>query len=119
MRNEEKAKKIVDSIFSSGFNTNRTFYEMAYNAAMTMAEWKDRQYPHWNRQDENDIYDSFDDWNYHRYVCIMKDGQVSTWGAILDEHYDGSIEKHINPIEGDYSVDDILYWTELEIKNNI
>lgn len=43
MTNEEKAKKIVDNIFSSGFNTNRTFYEMAYNSAMRMAEWKDRQ----------------------------------------------------------------------------
>ena len=47
--NEQKAKKIVDSIFSSGFNTNRTFYEMSYNSAMEMAEWKDRQYPHWSR----------------------------------------------------------------------
>ena len=41
--NEQKAKKIVDSIFSSGFNTNRTFYEMAYNSAMEMAEWKEQQ----------------------------------------------------------------------------
>lgn len=41
--NKEKAKKIVDSIFSSGFNTNRTFYEMAYNSAMEMAEWKEKQ----------------------------------------------------------------------------
>ena len=78
-----------------------------------------QQYPHWNRQDEKDIYDSFDDWNYHQYVCIMKDGQVSIWSAIRDEHYDGSIEKHIYPIEDDYIVDDILYWTELKIKNNI
>ena len=34
-RNEEKAKKITDRIFESGFNTNRTFYDMA--------KWKDEQ----------------------------------------------------------------------------
>lgn len=43
MNNEEKAKKITDRIFESGFNTNRTFYDMAKNAAMTMAQWKDEQ----------------------------------------------------------------------------
>jgi len=42
--NEQKAKRIVDSIFSTGLNTYRTFYEMAYNSAMEMAEWKDRQF---------------------------------------------------------------------------
>ena len=42
--NEEKAKKITDRIFESGFNTNRTFYDMAKNAAMEMARWKDEQY---------------------------------------------------------------------------
>ena len=42
--NEEKAKKITDRIFESGFNTNRTFYDMAKNAAMEMARWKDEQF---------------------------------------------------------------------------
>jgi len=40
--NEQKAKKIVDSIFSTGLNTYKTFYEMAYNSAMEMAEWKEQ-----------------------------------------------------------------------------
>lgn len=43
MKNEEKAKRIVDRIFESGFNTNRTFYDMALNSAMEIAEWKDSQ----------------------------------------------------------------------------
>ena len=43
MSDEQNAKKIVDSIFSSGFNTNRTFYEMAYNSAMRMSKWKEEQ----------------------------------------------------------------------------
>ena len=41
--NEEKAKKITDRIFESGFNTNRTSYDMAKDAAMEMARWKDEQ----------------------------------------------------------------------------
>lgn len=116
MTSEERAQEISESFYrpETGYKE-----EHLYMSAMAMAEWKDRQYPHWNRQDENDIYDSFDDWNYHQYICIMKDGQVSTWGAMLDEHCDGNIEKHIHAIEDDYSIDDILYWTELEIKNNI
>lgn len=47
MTNEEKAKKIVDSIFSTGFNTYRTFYEMAYNSAMEIAKWKDEKACEW------------------------------------------------------------------------
>ena len=44
MTNEDKAKKITDGIFELGFNTNRTYYDMAKNAAMDMAEWKDEQW---------------------------------------------------------------------------
>lgn len=43
MKDNEKAKQIVDRIFECGFNTNRTFYDMALNSAMEMAEWKDEQ----------------------------------------------------------------------------
>lgn len=44
MTNSEKAKKIVDSVFKSGLNTNRSFYDMAYNSALEMAQWKDEQF---------------------------------------------------------------------------
>ena len=44
MNNEEKVKKIVDSVFKSGLNTNRSFYDMAYNSALEMAQWKDEQF---------------------------------------------------------------------------
>ena len=44
MTDEEKVKQITDRIFKSGFNINRTFYDMAKNAAMDMAEWKDEQW---------------------------------------------------------------------------
>ena len=40
MTNKQKAKKIVDNIFSIGLNANNTFYDMSYNSALEMAEWK-------------------------------------------------------------------------------
>lgn len=61
------------------------------------------------------IYDSFNDWDYHRYVCIMKDGNVCKWSGMNHELYDGSVNKHIHPVnDEEYSVDDIMYWTELK-----
>ena len=33
-----------------------------------------KQYPHWNIQEQNDILDSVDGWDFHRYICIMIDG---------------------------------------------
>lgn len=44
MNNKEKAKKIVDNVFKSGLNTNRSFYDMAYDSALEMAQWKDEQF---------------------------------------------------------------------------
>ena len=44
MKNKEKAKQIVDRIFESGFNTNRTFYDMALNSAIEMAAYKDNEH---------------------------------------------------------------------------
>lgn len=44
MTNEQKAKGIVDNVFESGFNTNRSFYDMAYNSALKVAKWKDEQF---------------------------------------------------------------------------
>lgn len=40
---KEKAEKIVNNIFSLGLNTNRTFYDMAYNSAIEMSTWKEQQ----------------------------------------------------------------------------
>ena len=44
MTNEEKAKRITDRIFEDGFNANRTYYDMAKNAAIDIAQWKDVQF---------------------------------------------------------------------------
>lgn len=73
------------------------------------------EYPHWNSQSANDIYDSINDWDYHKYVCIMKDDKVCEWRGIQDESYDGEINTYIYPVnDEEYSVDDIVYWTELK-----
>ena len=44
MDNYELAKKITDKIFETGFNTYSTFYDMALNAAIQVANIKDEQY---------------------------------------------------------------------------
>lgn len=80
-----------------------------------MAEWKDKQYPHWNKQEENDIYFAISDWELHNFVCIMKDSQVCTWTGIKDESADGHIETHLVPDKEQYTIDDIVYWTEITI----
>lgn len=73
------------------------------------------KYPHWNSQSTNNIYDSINDWDCHKYVCIMKDGKVCEWIGIKDESYEGKINTYIDPVNGEeYSVDDIEYWTELK-----
>lgn len=88
----------------------------------------------WHLQEEDDIYDSFNDWSYHTFACLMKDGSVQKFSGILDESSDGTVNMHIDriddtqrilySIDGDgniekplnwdeYGVDDILYWSEL------
>ena len=73
------------------------------------------KYPHWNSQSENDIYDSINDWDCHKYICIMKDGKVCEWIGIQDESCDGEINTCFAPVnDEEYRVDDIVYWTELK-----
>lgn len=83
--NEQKAKKIVDSIFSTGFNTYKTFYEMAYNSAMEMAEWKERQMINktceWLRKNIM----NYRNWEYNEFhQCVEYDGSVDIEKMIND-----------------------------------
>lgn len=68
MNNEEKTKKIVDSVFKSGLNTNRSFYDMAYNSALEMAKWKDEQ------------LDSAIDKALERNGDFLKQGKITQYG---------------------------------------
>lgn len=118
MTNEEKIEEII-----SISNTNQVYdivdfnalHESLYEDLMEMAEWKDKQYPHWNKQEENDIHFAINDWETHKFVCIMKDSQVCTWTGIKDESADGHIETHLIPDKEQYTIDDIVYWTEITI----
>lgn len=121
MTNEEKAKEIAVNCKSTYLERESDgevyevdSYEDCYTAAIEMAKWKEGQYPHWNNQDEHDIYDSFNDWHFHEFVCIMKDGQTCIWIGIYDENADGCIEKHFTPENEAYTIDDISYWTEIK-----
>lgn len=83
--NEQKAKKIVDSIFSTGFNTYKTFYEMAYNSAMKMAEWKEqciiKKACEWLEKNIS----NYQNWEYNEFhQCVEYDGSVDIEKMIND-----------------------------------
>lgn len=111
MTNREKAREIASRTECN----NLACWQCKEYCALEMAKWKDKQYPHWNKQEENDIYFSFDDWKFHKFVCIMKDSQVCTWTGIKDESADGHIETHLVPDKEQYTIDDVVYWTEIII----
>ena len=70
----------------------------------------------WHRQSEKDIYDSFNDWNYHTFLCLMDDGTVQKFSGICDECVDGTVNKHIDAFDDKYDdVDKIVYWVETPI----
>ena len=66
----------------------------------------------WKLQEVDDIYDSFDDWDFHTFRCVMKDGKEVFATGIADESADGCCSKYID-VEGDYQLEDIVYWCEV------
>ena len=73
----------------------------------------------WKLQSEDDIYDSVTDWDYHEYRCIMKDGKEVKASGIADEGFEGHCCTYIDFHEGDYNVDDIVYWCEVPKSPNL
>lgn len=69
MTNEEKAQEICEK--HKRYNVECSSLE-CYTSALEMARWKDEQYPRWNKEEENSIFNSLNDWSYHRYVCQRK-----------------------------------------------
>ena len=114
MTNKEKAIELALKL-EGEIGTSPHSRQAIEETFIEMAEWKDKQYPHWNKQEENDIYFAIDDWETHKFVCIMKDSQVCTWTGIKDESADGHIETHLVPDKEQYTIDDIVYWTEITI----
>ena len=73
----------------------------------------------WNKQEEKDIYDAItaiNDWECHRYACLMKDNTLQEFIVALDESYNGEINVHIDCVNDNYYVDDIKYWIEIILK---
>lgn len=66
----------------------------------------------WKLQSEDDIYDSFDDWEVHTFLCVMKNGEKVKATGIADASYSGEVNKNIY-IEDGGNVEDILYWLEI------
>ncbi len=62
----------------------------------------------WHLQDDEDIYDSINDWDMHDYLLIMKDGTELKASGYADEGF--TISKNIN-FNG--RVEDILFWLEI------
>ena len=71
----------------------------------------------WNKQTEDDIWFAIDDWGYHRFACLMKDGELKEFSGLHNETYDGEIPTHIDCITDDnYHIDDIDMWIEIPEK---
>lgn len=68
----------------------------------------------WHDNEKEDIWDSFDDWEYHTFTCRMKDGNVVKFIGFYDETAEGEICKHIECTDADYGTDDIHFWTEIQ-----
>jgi len=101
----EKAVEIITEVYKMGFDAG-------------FGLWKDlgqKDIDSWHFQLKENIYDSFDDWNMHYFVCLMKDGSTQSFVGGQDECDDGSIQKSIDIIGAGYEweIDDILFWKEI------
>lgn len=66
----------------------------------------------WQLQSDKDIYESFNDWDFHKFLCIMKDGKQIEASGIIDESGSGFCCKYID-FDGDYDVEDLVFWLEI------
>ena len=68
----------------------------------------------WHKQSEDDILFAIDDWVYHKFACLMKDGKLAEFIGLHDETYDGTITTHIDCITNyNYNIGDIDMWIEI------
>jgi len=69
----------------------------------------------WQVEAEHSIYDAVQDWDYHRFVCLMKDNTIQVFSGMNDETYNGEINTHIDCVSdySHYNTDEILMWIEV------
>lgn len=67
----------------------------------------------WNKQSENDICDSFNDWETHKFECLMKDRTTQYFTGTSDNPYYGAFGTHIFCDNDSYDANDIVMWREI------
>ena len=83
---------------------------LAENEPLALTE--DEPANQWHDNEKEDIRNSFDDWEYHRFICLMKDGNVVPFRGICYKTAEGEIHKLIDCTDDSYDTDDIRYWIE-------
>lgn len=67
----------------------------------------------WHDQTKENIWDSVNDWDYHKFACISKGGDLLEYCGFRDEDMEGMVWTNIECLTNDgYSTDDIAYWIE-------
>ena len=70
----------------------------------------------WNKQSENNILNSINDYKPHEFACVVKSKSLQIFRGFCTDCSDGYIEKHlICTSGGHFGVGDILYWIEAPI----
>lgn len=75
----------------------------------------------WNFQKDKDLYHyASSDWDYHKYIVLMKDGSVHKFSSICDEGYNGIASCYVEALTKDDELDDyewefedILMWSDV------
>ena len=108
------------SVVNRTYGVDRTYANAQSDAFKSLLTFLDtigtEDVKTWHRQSEKDIYDSFNDWDYHTFLCLMDDGSVQKFSGICAECANGTVNKHIDAIDDEYDdVDKIVYWIETPI----
>ena len=71
----------------------------------------------WHKESETTIWCAVNDWDYHKFACLMKDGTLTMFTGMNDENIEGEISTFIEHIDDKYNTDDIVMWIEIPINN--
>ena len=67
----------------------------------------------WYFQDEDNLWHSILDWDFHRFVCVMKDNSIQVFTGSADEDSNGEVHKYVKCDNDDYDIDDVIAWMEV------